>query len=73
LYDALPYSQGFIHRAIASPTQPEGGEKILGGAKYLSSILKFEVKSRRKSAEEAKTQHNICCLLQSVLFFKVIK
>jgi len=27
---------------------------FLGGAKYLSSFLKFEVKNRRISAEEAK-------------------
>jgi len=43
-------------RAVASPTQPgEGGEKISGGAKYLSSFLKYEVKNMRKSAEDAKT------------------
>jgi len=29
----------------------ERGEKISGGAKYLSNFLKFEVKNRRKSAE----------------------
>jgi len=40
-------------RAVASPLQP-GGEKSSGGAKYLSSFLKFEVKNRRKSAEEAE-------------------
>jgi len=44
-------------RAIASPTHPGGwgAKKISGGAKYLSSFLKFEAKKRRKSAEEAKT------------------
>jgi len=32
-----------------------GGAKILsGGAKYLSSFLKLEVKKKRKSVEEAK-------------------
>jgi len=40
--------------AVASLTQPEGGEKISGGAKHLSSFLKLEVKNRRKSVEEAK-------------------
>jgi len=46
----------FTSRAVASLTQPEGGrKKISGGAKYLSSVLKFEVKNRRKSAEESKT------------------
>jgi len=44
-------------RAVASPTQlVVGGKalKILGGAKYLSSFLKFEVKNKCKSAEKAK-------------------
>jgi len=31
------------------------GEKKSSGAKYLSSILKFEVKNRQKRAEESKT------------------
>jgi len=30
-----------------------GAKKISGGAKHLSSFLKFEVKNRHKSAEEA--------------------
>jgi len=43
-------------RAVASPTQPGGGraKKFSGGAKYLSSFLKFKMKNRRKSAEKAK-------------------
>jgi len=54
--NATPVSlPGTVVRAIASPTQPERGQKISGGAKYLSSFLKFEVKNRCKSAEEAKT------------------
>jgi len=40
--------------AVTSPTQPGEAKKISGEAKYLSSFLKFEVKKRRKSAEEAK-------------------
>jgi len=45
-----------VNTAVASPTQRggEGGEKNLGGAKYLSSFLKFKVKNKRKSTEEAK-------------------
>jgi len=31
-----------------------GAKKISGGAKYLSSFLKFEVKNNCKSVEEAK-------------------
>jgi len=55
-----------IIQQIQGRSQPntaggEGAKKISGGAKYLSSFLKFELKNRRKSAEEAK--HNICSLL----------
>jgi len=60
----------FQLRAVASPTQLRG-EKNSGGAKYLSTFLKFEMKKRRKSAEEAKEKHLLC--VTSVLFFKVIK
>jgi len=55
-------------RAVASPTQPGRAKKILGGAKYLSSFLKFELKNRRKSAEESK--HNIYSLLLLCYFSK---
>jgi len=59
-------------RAIASLTQPGGGdENNLGGAKYLSSFLKFEVKNRHKSAEEAKSY--ILLFVTSVLFSNLIK
>jgi len=39
-----------------SRSQPNTGaaNRISGGAKYLSSFLKFEEKNRRKSAKEAK-------------------
>jgi len=55
----------------SQPNYSQGGEKISGGAKYLSSILKFEVKNRRKSAEEAKAFHLL--FATPVFFFKVIK
>jgi len=43
------------HQGCSQPnTAGEGGEKMLGGAKYLSPFLKVEVKNRCKSAEEAK-------------------
>jgi len=50
------YCNSINIRAVAIPTQPRGGEKNSGGAKYISfHSLNFEVKNRRKSAEEAKT------------------
>jgi len=48
-------------RSQRNTAEGGGGNKISGGSKYLSSFLKFEVKNRRKRAEEAK--HNIYCLL----------
>jgi len=48
----------FVTRFGQGRSQPRG-KNISGGAKYLSSFLKFEVKNRRNSAEK----HNIGCLL----------
>jgi len=55
-----PYGSKVTIRAVASPTHP-GWQKHSGGAKYLSSILKFEVKNRHKSAKESKTTFAVCC------------
>jgi len=41
---------GWFARLVASPTQPEGE----GGQIYYHLFLKFEVKNRHESAEEAK-------------------
>jgi len=47
----------FRHDYRQGRSQPNtgGGERNSGGTKYLSSICKFEVENRHKSAEESKT------------------
>jgi len=39
----------------SQPNTAKVAKTISGGAKYLLSFLKFKVKNRRNSAEEAKT------------------
>jgi len=53
LYKFISYRKT---RAVASSAQPEGGEKKFrwGQLYTVSLFLKFEVKNRRKSVEEAK-------------------
>jgi len=48
-----PFNQGRSQPSNISGGK--GGKKISGEVKYLSSFLKFTLKNRRKSAEEAKT------------------
>jgi len=43
-----------VCRAVASPTQPAGGEKNFRWGQIFVIVCKVELKNRRKSAEEAK-------------------
>jgi len=47
-------------RAVTSPTQPGRDEKISGGAKYLSSFFKFEVKQAKKRRRSKSVTFAVC-------------
>jgi len=52
-------------------TAGEAKKNLSAGPNIYHRFLKFEVKKRRKSAEEAKALHLL--FVTSALFFKVIK
>jgi len=71
-FSKIAKSWGAFRRAVASTTYPGGGrKKFQVGPNIYHRFFKFEVKNRRKSAEEAKALYLM--FVTSVLFFKVLK